>query len=164
VTTEPAETTEQRYDRLATEYQRLRCIRPDERTDTDRARFTAVTVELLELAAIPPDGYTLPAAATSLIAHARTHRWDAWAQWTPDTGTSGGPFVAVYLGRTRSAEPGDRWHYQLTWHSRGCPAGRVRRFGSGLAQTPDNPAAHHAPSMRAIREVIAQHPAPGRTS
>jgi hypothetical protein len=158
------ETPEQRYDRLSTEYRRLRHIHSDDRTDADRTRLVALTLELRKLLAVPPSGYTLPTTAADLIAHAHAHGWDAWAQWTSDTGTSGGPFVTVHVGRRQSPAAGDFWRYELIWHSRGCPVGRVRRFGHGIAQTPDNPAPRGTPSVRSIRQVIAQHPAPGDES
>ena len=147
------------YEQLATEYQALRHIQPRDRTDKDRHRLTELTAELRALLATPPHGYTLPTTAADLITHAHAHGWDAWAQWAPDGGTSGGPFVTVHTGRVRSAADGDRWHYQITWHSRDCPPGRVRLF-SGLASTPDHPASHDAPSVKDIRAVITANPAP----
>ncbi|MFI8942688.1 hypothetical protein [Streptomyces syringium] len=113
-----------------------------------------------------PDGYSLPEAATALIAHARAYGWLAKAYWTPGDATSS-PFVSVEVGRRlteaeREQHRGPHWLYRLTWHSRGCPPGRLRRFGSGLAATPDSPAPHPAPSVQRIREIITAHPAPGR--
>lgn len=167
------ETAEQRFDRLANELRTLRRIPAAERTDTNRARITALLLELRELAAVPPPGYTLPTAAVDLIHHARAHGWDAWAQWTHGEGITN-PFVTVYAGRAvtdadlAAADQagiylgtGPRWRYELTWRSRDCPPGRWRRWRQGLAQTPDRPAPHDAPSVRGIQQVIEQNPAAG---
>lgn len=48
--------------------------------------------------------------------------------------------------------------HRLSWHSRGCPPGRLRLYGV-TATTPDHPTWHDGPSLRAIREVITAHPA-----
>lgn len=172
--TTTAETTGQRYDRLESEFHRLRCIVAADRTEADRTALQAVTAEFAALLEQPPPAYTLPASAADLISYALAHGWDGRAQWTPPGADP--IWVTVHIGRhvteadraaaDRAREylgDGPLWHYQLTWHSRGCPPGRVRRFG-GLAETPEHPATHDAPSLRAIREVIEQHPAPGRTS
>ncbi|MFK8850437.1 hypothetical protein [Streptomyces sp. Ac-502] len=54
------------------------------------------------------------------------------------------------------------WLYELTYHSRGCPVGKVKRFGAGRGLTPDKAPGEHppAPSLKAIRAVISAHPAP----
>lgn len=165
MTTVQAETTTQRYERLDDEFYRLRRIHPEDRTDLDRQRLSATAAELAALLEEPPASYTFPKAAADLIDYARAHGWDGRAQWTPPGAVP--VWVTVHIGRIRTAAEqdaaylgtGDRWHYQLTWHSRGCRPGRVRRFG-GLAETPDRPAAHDAPSLQRIRETIATHPGP----
>lgn len=166
MTTAPAETTAQRYERLDTEYYRLHRIHPDDRTSTDRARLVELRDALTRILAVPPVGYTLPKAAADLIPYARAHGWEGRAQWTPPGAVP--VWVTVHIGRIRTATEqaalhlgtGDRWYYRLTWHSRDCPPGRVRRFGQGLAETPDRPATHDAPSLRRIRETITAHPGP----
>ncbi|MEV4440433.1 hypothetical protein AB0K09_15690 [Streptomyces sp. NPDC049577] len=159
----PHESLDERYDRLYAEYRRLLHVPWHDRTEADRERLLAVRRQLQAIRATPPDGYTLPAAAAGLIAHAHTHGWLADASWRDSS--SGEPSVTVQVGRRLTpAEQehylGLHWLYRLAWHSRGCTPGGLRLFGQGTAQTPDHPAAHSAPSVRQIREVIAAHPAP----
>jgi hypothetical protein len=156
-----------RYARLDAEFSALQRIHPDQRTAEQAARGAAVLAELLEIVATPPPGYGLPALAAGLVAHAEAHGWQTLVQWTrPDY--DGEPFVTVQVGRALTAEErehhhGDRWTYRLTWHSRGCPPGRVRLFGQGSAITPDEPSGRSpAPSVKAVRAVIEAHPAPRR--
>jgi hypothetical protein len=156
----------ERYRRLDFEHYTLRRVEPDERTADQRARLVAVHHELREILAAPPAGYELPKAATDLLAFAEAHGWMAQAQWTSPE-YDGEPYVSVQVARRvteaeRDQYRGDRWSYQLTWHSRDCAAGKVRRFGSGTAITPGSPSTHDAPSVKAIRAVIEANPAPGR--
>lgn len=159
------ETSAQRYERLAGEQYQLHRIEPEKRTPEQAARVSAVRSELLEIVATAPDGYCLPKLADDLVTLAQAHGWQTLAQWTPP-GYSGEPYVTVQVGRLispaeRESYRGDRWAYKLTWHSRNCPAGKVRLFGQGTAVTPDDPSGRAgAPSVRAIRAVIAAHPAP----
>ncbi|MBI0296752.1 hypothetical protein JBE04_20385 [Streptomyces sp. PRKS01-29] len=168
--TTAAETLEQEYHRLLAERANIQATaRAAGETSTEaREQMTAVMDRLREILAIPPDGYTLPTPAAKLIAHAHAHGWLGETQWTAP-GWHGEPFVAVKVGRRM--EPGeleysrsDVWLYQLTWHSRGCPPGKLRLFGSGLSRTPENPATHDAPSIKAITAVITQHPGPDAAS
>ncbi|MFI0736830.1 hypothetical protein ACH4PU_01795 [Streptomyces sp. NPDC021100] len=129
----------------------------------DRAALAALERRIRELAATPPHGYALPKAAADLVAHAAALGWRTLVWW--GTSSSDEPFVTVQVGRLleQDAQPdhrGDRWTYRLTWHSRGCPPGRVRRFGRCLAQTPDQPWTHDGPSLKSIRQVVTDHPAP----
>lgn len=148
------------YSGLYAEQQIL--LRARDRTPEQDARLTAVTVRLREIVAVPPDGYTVPAAAVQLLAHAEANGWQSLGQWTPPGRDE--PFFSVQVGRVLG--PGEMpdaratcWKYSLTWHSRGCPPGRLRLFSAG-ASTPHRPAYHDAPSIRAIRAVIAEHPGP----
>ncbi|MFE0101226.1 hypothetical protein [Streptomyces sp. NPDC059009] len=113
----------------------------------------------------PPDGYTTPKIVTNLVAYAEYCGWQALVQWVPADGTNGGAHVTVQVGRKVTEEDGNRrgpwWLYKLTWHSRGCEPGKVRKFGTGLAQTPDKPQWHDAPAVWKIRQVIYENPAPG---
>jgi hypothetical protein len=133
--------------------------------DPDRsARFAAVQQRLRELVGTAPEGYALPAQAASLIAHAQAHGWTTLVQWTAP-GYEGEPFVTIQVRRTLAADEqpdarGDGWTYQFTWHSRGCPPGRLRLFGRHLATTPDQPWTHHTPSLKAVRDIISHHPPP----
>ncbi len=162
LTPPPHESLDERYDRLDAEYRRLLRVPRHDRTEADCGHLLAVRRELQAIRATPPDGYTLPAAAAGLLAHAHAHGWLGDASWS---GSSREPFVHVRVGRQLTpAEQehnlGPHWLYELTWHSRGCTPGKVRLFGQGTAQTPGAPAAHSAPSVKQIREVIAAHPAP----
>lgn len=156
------ETDVQRLDQLDRELHSLRRIHPEERTDEQRERMRAVAKELTELLSIPPAGYSLPKAAEDLMSYAQAHGWSTEALWTA-LGYDGEPSVRVRVGRQLTGEErdehrGDRWVYELTWHSRDCAPGKVRRFGQGTAVTPDDPATRGCPSLKAIREVIAAHP------
>lgn len=155
------ETAEQEYQRLTWECSGLR--RLPNPTPAETATLKAATNRLLEILAIPPTGYTVPATAAQLAAHAQTHGWQALGQWTPP-GYAGEPFYSVQVGRVlRPGEMPDArancWKYKFTWHSRGCAPGRLRLFGSGSASTPDQPAWRDAPSVKAVRAVITNHPA-----
>jgi hypothetical protein len=158
------ETPAQTWDRLYAE--RVRLLNLAIRTPDDNSRITDLAHQLRALREQPPPGYTLPAAAASLISHAHTHGWQAGAQWyglphLDDADVE--PRVVVEAGRqATSAETsrGTRWQYSLTWHSRNCAPGQLRRFGPGNAHTPDEPWHNDAPSLRAIRAVITAHPAP----
>ena len=156
------ETDVERYDRLADEFRTLRRIHPDERTGAQRDRLRAVAKELAELLSIPPAGYSVPKAAADLMSYAQSHGWSTEALWTA-LGYDGEPYLTVRVGRLLTGEErdghrGDRWVYELTWQSRDCAPGKVRRFGQGTAVTPDQPATHGCPSLKAIRAVIAEHP------
>lgn len=153
----------ERYERLAEEYRHIRSVAYDKRTAAQMGRQRELEDALRELLAVPPAGYTLPAQAANLIAFAHFHGWQAWAQWTPP-GWDGEPSVTVHVGRVlteaeRGSYVGEKWRFGLTWHSHGCAPGRVRRSG-GIAVTPEQPGPHAVPSVKAIRAVIAAHPAP----
>lgn len=163
----PTETLAERYARLQDEHYHLRRIHRDQRTPADRTAMANLAEQLAAILATPPAGYTLPAAAQRLIDHATGHGWQALVQWYPAPGgdETAEPFVQVCVGRYLTATEqaaedhrGPRWQYLLTWHSRGCPPGRLRRFGQGLAETPTHPATHDAPSLTAITNVITAHP------
>ncbi|MFE9003171.1 hypothetical protein ACFYOY_13665 [Streptomyces sp. NPDC007875] len=168
--TAPVETMEQEYDRLLEERTAIIAAAKAAGSTSDQAReqMTEVMDRIREILAIPPDGYTLPPQAAKLIAHAHAHGWQGETQWTPpgwEREEDREPFVLVKVGRRM--EPGeleysrsDVWLYQLTWHSRGCPPGKLRLFGAGKCRTPENPATHDAPSVKAIAAVITQHPGP----
>jgi hypothetical protein len=158
------ETPSQRYSRIDMALYYLRKIHPSERTEEQREELRSLQASMDELLAAPPAGYTVPKAVTDLLAHAKAHGWLARASWTPPN-YEGEPFLRVEVGRLVTDEEreeyrGDRWMYSLTWHSRDCAPGKVKRFGQGTAVTPDDPATHYAPSVKAIRAVIADNPAP----
>lgn len=119
------------------------------------------------MAATPPEGYAVPKIVTDLADYAKVHGWATAVQWyAPEPADDGEPFVTVQVARKAVESDytgflrGPYWLYQLTWHSRGCEPGRVRKFGTGLAQTPNHPQWHDAPSVKRIREVIAANPTP----
>lgn len=156
------ETPESESDRLSYAVSTLAHVHPSERTDEQRAELRDATARLIELHSVPPEGYSTPKAVADLMAFAESHGWRTSAQWTA-LGYAGEPYLTVKVGRLVPTEDreeyrGDRWVYSLTWHSRDCAPGKTRRFGQGTAQTPDRPATHGAPSVKAIREVIAANP------
>lgn len=163
MTTPAAETLADEYQRLSCErYELSKAARVDQRDSGVVDRLRAIAVRLREIESTPPDGYDLPKIAAGLVTHAEAHGWRVRVQWTPP-GYEDEPYVTVQVGRrvTRAdgyAGTGDRWAYALTWHSRGCQTGKARLFGSGVAVTPDHPAAHNAPSVKAIRGVITANP------
>lgn len=164
MTTE-TETLAARYERLSYEFASLRHVRPEERTEEQQGRLVALSGELRAMLATPPNGYELPRLAADLMAHAEAHGWTARVSWTPP-GYSREPYTDVEVGLMldgleREQHRGDRWYYKLCWHSRDCAPGKVRLFGSGLAQTPDSPRVRDAPSVKAIRAVIEANPGPG---
>ncbi|MEW1547546.1 hypothetical protein [Streptomyces tsukubensis] len=150
----------QEYDALLSE--RAALIAEAKRTCipvTALPRHGEVSRRLREILAVPPAGYALPSAAEALTACALANGWITLVQWTPP-GWEDEPSVRVHLARKAppNRDSGLVWYYRLTWHSRGCQPGRVRLFGRGLAQTPDRPGEHDAPSLRALRAVIDQNP------
>lgn len=164
MTTTATETPAAEFERLS--YERYELIKqvgaPCGDTPEVRERMRAVARRMCEITAVPPDGYTLPKAAADLVAHAEAHGWRALVQWTAP-GYPGEPYVGVQVGRRATGAdgyvgPGTSWKYSLTWHSRGCAPGKVRLFGRVLAETPDRPATHDGPSVKGIRDVIAEHP------
>lgn len=157
----------QEYDRLYDEHGDLQAQgRKDGRLDPEAAeRYRQVKTRLREILATPPAGYQLPKPAADLVAHAEAHGWLALVQWTPPCWHSE-PHVEVQVGRKLTADEAaehrsDTFVYQLTWHSRDCAPGGLRRFGRILARTPDRPGWHDAPSIKAIRAAIEASPAPG---
>ncbi|MFF0183480.1 hypothetical protein [Streptomyces sp. NPDC005244] len=134
-------------------------------TPEQKHRHREIQRRLAEIAAIPPAGYELPPLARGLVEFAREHGWRTLVQWTaPDY--SGEPSVDVEVGRKlgeqeAKAYRSDTFHFKVTWHSRGCEPGKVKKFGAGLAQTPDHPQWRDGPSVRKIREIIHANPEPG---
>jgi hypothetical protein len=159
------ETQAQERERLTYEQRELgKTIREGGTAPEARERLRAVTLRLREIAATAPPGYALPKAAADLAAHAEAHGWMALVQWTPPA-YSGEPYVSVQVGRLVTEADGylglgDRWKFEVSWHSRGCAPGKVRMFGNGHAVTPANPGGGYAPSVKTIRAVIEQHSAP----
>lgn len=155
------ETVRAEYERLNSEHRSL--LRLDNPTAEQTVRRDIVRARLLEIVAAPPAGYSTPPAALRLVEHARAHGWEVVAQWNPP-GSDVEPQHHVEVGRVmRPGEVpdarGDSWRFRLTWHSRGCPPGRVRLFGRGCAITPTRPVWADAPSLKAIHAVICAHPA-----
>ncbi len=80
----------------------------------------------------PPEGYTLPAAAARLVAHAQAHGWTTLVQWLHTEEEDGAPYVVVKTGHVGTPEqlpedaPRNSWRYTYTWHSFGCAPGRLR--------------------------------------
>jgi hypothetical protein len=104
----------------------------------------------VQVGAVPPAGYLLPIAATNLLILAQEHGWRTAVQWATDT--AGHPFAQIEVAHRPTDGAG--WHYTLTWHNRDLPPGQVRLWGRILASTPEHPAWHHAPSLRAVRAAI----------
>lgn len=154
---------EDEYRSVCLRYERLRHI-GQQRTAAEQGEFERQQARLREILAVPPDGYSLPAVGQRLIDDARTAGWTARAFWT-SPGYEGEPSVTVVVGRVitegeQRCGGGDHWRYSITWHSRDCAPGKVRLFGRVLAKTPWRPGDHEVGSVKAVREVIAAHPAP----
>lgn len=110
-----------------------------------------------------PKGYAVPKIVTDLMAYAEAHGWRSAVAWGHDSGND--PLMAVEVGRKLTDEEAkahrsNLFHYRLTWHSRDCEPGKLRKFRAGLAKTPDHPQWCDAPSVRKIREVIYANPTP----
>ncbi|MCX4912885.1 hypothetical protein [Streptomyces sp. NBC_00687] len=133
-------------------------------TPEQKQRHREIQRRLAEIVAIPPDGYALPKIVADLMEFARERGWKTLVQWTAP-GYDDDPFVTVEVGRKLTEQEAkvyrsDTFHFRLTWHSRDCEPGKVKKFGSGTAQTPDHPQWRDGPSVRKIREIIHAHPAP----
>jgi len=119
------------------------------------------------IAALAAPGYTLPRAAGQLVKRARECGWRSRVVWTSvRTGHAGEPFVTLRVSRVLTEVEleegeyrGDRWYFRLVWHSRDCPAGRLRLF-SCLASTPDHPGWAPGPSLKGVSGVMSAHPGP----
>lgn len=162
--TTATETLAEEYERLASEQAELSAAarKAGDLSAEDKQRFREIAQRLREIATTPPPGYELPKLAADLVAHAEAHGWMSLVQWTPP-GYGGEPYVKVQVGRKlRDGEMpdarGDKWIYEITWHSRDCAPGRVRLFRGTSAVTPDRPQYGDGPSIKAIRAVIEQHP------
>lgn len=164
------ETLEQEYNRLFAERDDIGLqVRQADRVEPEvRARYDQVMDRLREIVAIPAEGYELPKQAADLIAFAETHGWLTGVQWTPP-GWADEVYVRVKVGRRLTEAElqagyyrSDAWLFEITYHERGCPPGQLKKFGSGRGVTPEVGAANigPAPSVKAIRAVIEQHPAP----
>ncbi|GAA0500993.1 hypothetical protein [Streptomyces olivaceiscleroticus] len=171
MTTTTIETLQQEYERLSDQQDLLRTqVRnAGGATLEQKDRSRAIARRLREILAIPPAGYALPKAAADLLAHAEAHGWDTAVRWTPPGWEDA---VSVRVGVRREMTIAEKkaaaycrsgaWLYELTYHSRDCPAGKVKRFGAGRGCTPDMAQAEYppAPSLKAIRAVITANPAP----
>lgn len=122
------------------------------------------------LAPVLPGGRRAPAppkAAVDLVEQARAAGWKTLLQWGEDSG--GDPFLSVEL-----AIPEPFHHYQLSWHSRGLldradpdeeftrdvSHASLRLFSKLVSTRGAGAPAVDAPSLKAIRQTIADHPAP----
>ena len=168
--TTATETVTEEYERLFAERDNLAAaVRAAGAVEPEvRARYDQVMDRLRGILAEPPNGYAVPKQASDLLAFAESHGWMTGVQWTPPNWADE-VYVRVRVGRRISeAEQeaaglrSDAWLFEITYHERGCPPGQLKKFGSGRARTPDRGAAEEqpAPSLKAIRTVIEQHPAP----
>ncbi len=162
-----SETLRQEWDRLLNEKHGIVAAarKTGDASPEQKQRHREIQRRLAEIVAVPPEGYALPKIAADLTEFATERGWKTLVQWT-EPGYSGEPSVTVEVGRKLTPREAaqhrtDTFHFKLTWHSRDCEPGRVKKFGSGLAKTPDRPQWHDAPSVRKIRETIAAHPEPG---
>ena len=99
-----------------------------------------------------PEGYALPKPVAGLFALAEANGWTTQQAWAPrDDG------FALNLRVGRAADEGRRWQYDLTYF---VAPGVARRTQFGLSVTPDRPAPHDTPSLKAIRAVVEANPVP----
>ncbi|WP_431977615.1 hypothetical protein [Micromonospora haikouensis] len=104
----------------------------------------------------------MPRAAAQLLDTARAAGWRILAVTHQDSG--GAPYLKVQVAHPRpprhSPDGPNVWWYEATWHTRG--TGTYRLFGSTSARTPQRPARHDGPSLRAIRTLIHANAAKGQ--
>ncbi|MFC8447596.1 hypothetical protein [Kitasatospora sp. NPDC057223] len=139
---------------LSRDFERDTLLRLTERTTDQQQRIADLTAEMRTIEATAPDGYALPKPAADLLALAKANRWLTAARWSEDSG--GNPFVDIQVAHR--VPGGSSWAYRLTWWTRDLTPGRMR-YARGVASTPQQPGWTTAPSVRAIREVIAANPA-----
>lgn len=148
-------TTATLINRLTWERHDLAKVRPEDRDESWAQRAQEVQAELLDLRAIPPDGWTLPKPVADLLEHAKAHGWKTAACWSLRPG-SGDPMMCFEAARPHGK--GFGWQFQVTWVASGA-ATSMRRLSAGLQRTPTDPDWRPAPSLSAIRAVIAANPA-----
>lgn len=93
-----------------------------------------------------PAGYALPKPLAALFALAEANGWTAQQAW--------GPRDDGYTVNARVSRPGG-WQYDLSYF---LAPGTARRTSFGLCRTPDRPAPHDTPSLKAITTVIRANP------
>lgn len=98
----------------------------------------------------PPVGWELPKPAVELLECAERNGWVSATGWGERS--NGDPMVRIQL--VHGAYRFDH----LTWVASGSGTS-MKRLGRGLQSTPVFPAWHDAPSVKAIRDVIAANPA-----
>ncbi|MGW7001360.1 hypothetical protein ACWGCW_00685 [Streptomyces sp. NPDC054933] len=98
----------------------------------------------------PPAGWELPKPAVDLLECVERHGWVSATAWGERS--NGDPMVRIQL-----AHGGWRFDH-LTWVASGSGTS-MKRLGRGLQSTPEFPAWHDAPSVKAIRAVIEANPA-----
>ncbi|WP_412078981.1 hypothetical protein ACLF6K_37190 [Streptomyces xanthophaeus] len=163
--TTATESLAQEYQRLMTEhrqamraaYEGVATHLGEKPSPGKQAAAEAHLPRLKEILAIAPAGYELPKQAVELIDLAKAHGWISMAQWTPPDWEDE-PSVLLHLAG--KVGPGRAFYYRITWHSRDCAPGALKLWRK-TAETPDQPRRHDAPSIKAIRAVIAAN---GRVS
>lgn len=101
----------------------------------------------------PPEGHRLPKIAADLFALAEDNGWTTVQMWIP---REDGFVIKVRVSRAGD-DAGLPWQYDLDWF---VAPGVARRTRFGLSRTPDRPAAHDTPSIKAIRAAIAANSVP----
>ncbi|MFF0166798.1 hypothetical protein [Streptomyces prasinus] len=97
-----------------------------------------------------PKGYALPKPVAGLFALAEANGWTAQQAWAP---RDDGFVLNARVGR--AADEGRRWQYDLSYF---VAPGVARRTPFGTSVTPDRPAPHDTPPLKAIRAAITGHP------
>lgn len=97
-----------------------------------------------------PAGFALPKPLADLFALAGANGWQTAQAWGP---RDDGFVLNARVGRP--AGDGRRWGYDLSYF---VGPRAARRTPFGLCVTPDRPAPHDTPSLKAIRAVVAANP------
>lgn len=93
-----------------------------------------------------PEGYTLPKPVADLFTLAETHGWTTQQAWMPK---DDGFVLSLRVSRSGG------WKYDLTYF---LAPGVARQTRFGLCRTPQRPAPHGTPSLKAITTVIRANP------
>jgi len=108
-----------------------------------------------KLAVFTPDGYTMPGAASLLLAHAEDHGWRTARKWHVHEPRTDEYADEIEYARLEIALTNVLWAFRLSWSVDRGGGGRMIR--SGLAWKLKG-GWHDAPSLREIKNIITESP------